>query len=313
MQYLEIAVSVAVADRDTTCDIMSFVAKGGIAVEDYSDLLEQAPKVGRVDYYDAALLAQDRTRATVKIYLDDYTEREQVLAYIDERLTAAGIKYTVATLPVDESDYAEAWKKHYKPERMGERLVVCPSWIDYAAQPDDLVVRIDPGMAFGSGTHETTRLCARALERAVTPGCAVLDMGCGSGILTVCAAKLGAGKTVAVDIDPVAVRVAKENTAENGVAAQLYCGDVLADAALRESVGGGFDVIAANIVADVLCAMAQYFYAALRDGGTLIASGIIDFRADDVRARLSESGFAISFAETDDEWLALSCVKQPRK
>jgi ribosomal protein L11 methyltransferase len=200
---------------------------------------------------------------------------------------------------VAEEDWATAWKQYFKPQRIGRRIVVKPTWEEYTAQPGDLILQIDPGMAFGTGLHATTRLCLRALEDHVTPGAMVADVGTGSGILAVAAALLGAARVDAVDIDPLAVRIARENVGVNGVEPVVS----VTEAAIPPT--GLFDVVVANILADVILAMAPALTAALKPGGILIASGIIDRRADDVRRGLDAAGLHVFATETEAEWVAL--------
>jgi ribosomal protein L11 methyltransferase len=200
---------------------------------------------------------------------------------------------------VAEEDWANAWKQFFKPQRIGRRIVVKPTWEDFLPGPDDLILQIDPGMAFGTGLHATTRLCLRALEEHVTPGMAIADVGTGSGILAVGAALLGAASIEATDIDPLAVRVAKENIAVNSVTDRIN----VYEAATPPS--GTFDIVVANILADVILGMADALYSAVRPGGALIASGIIESRAEDVRRGLRAVGFTAIVTHEEGEWIAL--------
>lgn len=204
---------------------------------------------------------------------------------------------------VAEEDWANAWKQFFKPQRIGERFVVKPTWEELSPEPGDVVIQIDPGMAFGTGLHATTRLCLRALETHVTPGVTVADVGTGSGILAVGAALLGAGRIEAVDNDPVAVRVALENVAVN------EAGDRVTVAEASVPPAGEFDIVVANILADVILGMAKELFAAARSGGLLIASGIIEQRAEDVRSGLISVGFDAPETSTDGEWVALVARK----
>lgn len=192
-----------------------------------------------------------------------------------------------------EEDWAYGWKKYYHPTLIGQRVVVCPTWEDYQPQGDQVVVRLDPGLAFGTGTHQTTRLCIRQLERYVVPGCSLLDMGCGSGILSMVALALAPGRAVGIDIDPTAARIARENVEQAGLNQGRFaalCADVIQDTTLPGRIGTGFDLIAANIVADAIVAVCPSFPTFLRPGGTVITSGIISERMGEVSAALRAPG-----------------------
>ena len=200
---------------------------------------------------------------------------------------------------VEEADWANAWKQYFKPQRIGRRLVIKPTWEVWEAAAEDVVIQIDPGMAFGTGLHATTRLCLRALETHVFPGARVADVGTGSGILAVAAALLGAGHVDAVDVDPLAVRIARENIAVNGVPEIVSAGQ--GDSPPR----GAFDITVANILADVILGMAPALRDSLRPGGLLIASGIIDTRAEDVRRGLETAGLSVEDTPAEGEWVAI--------
>ena len=225
---------------------------------------------------------------------------------IDDRLEGALLRLREAlgrTLTirrrVAEEDWAHAWKQYFKPQRIGRRLVVKPSWEEFAAQPEDLILEMDPGMAFGTGLHATTRLCLRALEEIVTPGARVADVGTGSGILAVAAIRLGAARVEATDNDPLAVDIARQNAARNGV------DDRITVAEATQPPTGPFDIVVANILPDVILGMADSLVAATRPGGTLIVSGIIEPRADEVRAGLTERGLSVLESPIEGEWVAI--------
>lgn len=224
---------------------------------------------------------------------------------VDERLEATLLRLKEASEReltirfVAEEDWANAWKQHFKPQRIGQRIVIKPSWEDYAPEPGDLVIEMDPGMAFGTGLHATTRLCLRALEAHLQPGETLADIGTGSGILAIGGVLLGATSAVATDIDPLAVRIAQENIERN----QLV-GRVRADIADLPPVGP-FDMVVANILPDVILAMAEELIAATRPGGLLIVSGIIEARADDVRLGLQERGVTLLQTCVEGEWVAI--------
>jgi len=196
---------------------------------------------------------------------------------------------------VEEEDWANAWKAYFKPMRVGRHLVVTPPWEDAALAPGEIPLVIDPGMAFGTGSHPTTQLCLVALEDSVGPGRAVADIGTGSGILAIAAAKLGAARVAASDIDPLAVRIARENAEVNGFTLDIT----------EALPGGAFDVVVANILADVIIGMGPELWGLTRPGGTLIASGIIDTRGGDVRRELESLGFHALDVRHQGEWVAL--------
>ncbi len=207
---------------------------------------------------------------------------------------------------VRDEDWAEAWKQHYSPMRVGQRLVIVPLWMEWPtaqaaieARPDDLVVRIDPGMAFGTGAHSSTRLCMLGLAERVEPGSEVIDLGCGSGILTIAACKLGAARVLSIDNDPVCISATASNAAHNGVHERCLAriGDGL------EGVEGTWDVIAANINADIVISQATHAASLLRPGGAYIISGFTGRSADAVGAGIEAAGFTIRARYDEGEWL----------
>lgn len=225
------------------------------------------------------------------------TLRSAVRALADAAALSEAAEITVRFIA--EADWANAWKQYFKPQRIGRRLVVKPTWETWDAAREDLVLQIDPGMAFGTGLHATTRLCLRALEDHITPGMRVADVGAGSGILAVAAALLGAARVEAVEIDPLAVRIARENVALNRVE------DIVTITESAAPPPGAFAVVAANILADVILGMAPALRDALIPGGLLIASGIIDTRAEDVRQGLTAAGLTVRETQTEGEWAAI--------
>jgi ribosomal protein L11 methyltransferase len=204
---------------------------------------------------------------------------------------------------VQEEDWANAWKQYFKPQRIGRRIVIKPTWESFTPEPDDLIVQIDPGMAFGTGLHATTRLCLRALEDTVTVGASVADVGTGSGILAIAAILLGASSVFATDNDPLAVRVARENVAVNAVQ------DVVTVEESSLPPVGPCDIVVANILADVIISMATELLSATKSGGTLIVSGIIENKADAVRKVLLATGFTLIETRVDGEWVAVLAQK----
>ncbi len=214
-------------------------------------------------------------------------------------------KLEVTCADMDDEDWAEFWKGDYKPFPIGERLVVRPSWTGYEARPGELVLEMDPGMAFGTGTHETTALCAAWLEELVEPGDWVMDLGTGTGILAIAAALLGAGAVLATDIDPVAVRVARENARVNGVEGRVRC----MEADVLRGIGESADIVIANIIADVILHIAPAVFDHVSGGGTFLCSGICADRAHQVEAALTQAGFCRVRRREKGEWAAFAAEK----
>lgn len=311
MDWTDVQITVPAKDVDTAAAIAQMVVPYGIYIEDYSDMLELVPEIAHIDLIDEELLARSRDTAIIHIYISPEQSPTEAVAYLAARLDQEPIPYTVDTSAVKEEEWSTAWKDYYHPTPIGKRLVVCPTWEEYAPKENELVMRLDPGMAFGTGTHHTTRLCAGMLEEVVTPGCRLLDMGTGSGILSIAALLLGAKEAVGVDIDPVAARTAGENARLNGFGPERFtpvCGDLVHDRKLSEGLGGGFDVIAANIVADVIIALAPAFPRHLKPGGAAVCSGVILPRRDEVIAALEGRGLAIVRVEEADGWCAIRAV-----
>lgn len=305
MEWTEIKIRTAVKALEEVTAIVSMVAGGGLYIEDYSDLETQAVKIANIDLIDEELVAQQREDSIVHIYLAPDESPAEIIAYVGTQLTAAGIGFAIETDSVREEDWATAWKKYYHPIALTEGLAICPSWEEYTPKEGQKVIRLDPGMAFGTGTHDTTQLCLKLLEKHLTAGEALLDIGCGSGILAIGGKLLGSAHTVAVDIDPHAVKVAGENAALNGIKdIELVCTDLVA------SVGGRFDVICANIVADVIIRLAPSLQELMAEGARFIASGIILERKDEVIAALEEQGLMVFEALENKGWAALACKRK---
>lgn len=294
MDWTEVILSIAVSDVETAEAVAAMTMPRGFYVEDYSDMIEMLPKIGCVDLIDEDLLAKDCGQARIHLYIPQNEDPAEAVAFIKERLAGEGIEYDFTTETAREEDWADNWKQYYKPVRIGKKLVICPSWEKYLPLSGDVIIELDPGSAFGTGQHETTRLCLEMLEDTVCAKDRVLDMGCGSGILSIAALKLGAAYVAAVDVDKNAADTACGNARNNGFGLGVYqpfSGNVISDCGLRERIGGEYDLIAANIVADVIIAMKEIFYTMLKSGKPLIVSGIIDTRTDEVVRELVSAGF----------------------
>ena len=305
MEWTDISVTVAKRDADTAEAIATMAAGGGIYIEDYSDLEQQAWEIAHVDLIEQELLDKPRDVVTVHMYLAPDEDPAEVLALFRARLEAAGIRYTLNTAGVEQEDWQNAWKRYYHTVEIGRRLAVVPGWESYAGS-GRTVITMDPGMAFGTGTHETTSLCLEVLDRLIRGGERMLDIGTGSGILAIAALKLGAAAADGIDIDPMCVRTAGENAARNGVTDRfaVKVGDLSAEAS------GVYDIITANIVAAAILDLAPAVPALLADGGRFIASGIIDERKQEVLDGLSAAGLRAVEVLEKRGWVCLVCEKQ---
>ena len=298
--WIQIKVTVAQGYLDDLCAVMSMV-DNSLMVEDFSDVEKELDGVYG-DLIDEELLSRDRTVASVSVFVPMEKNPAETEGFIRERLAALSIPAEIQRIGLREEDWANSWKQYYKPIKTGDRIVIVPEWEKYDAAPGELVVLMDPGMAFGTGTHETTRLCAALLEQYVQPGDTMLDVGCGSGILAICAAKLGAARCFACDIDPVAVRVAGENVVLNNTPqVETAVSDLLR--AVRPTPGG-YKICCANIVADVIIRMAPDIGAFMAEDGVLMVSGIITERAEETVSALNAAGWTLVDSRSENGWFA---------
>ena len=275
----------------------------GVAIEDPEDILgrEQGPLTW--DFADINVLEHKGKDAVEKAYFAEEDNIEDVLEYVNERLTELkemGLDLGEAKVEhekMHEEDWANTWKQYYKPTKVGEKIVVKPIWEEYEAKDGELVVDLDPGMAFGTGTHETTRMCIQSLEKYVKEDSTVFDVGCGSGILAIAAAKLGAKLAVGVDLDPVAVESSIENVGYNKLKnIEILHGNLV------EVIDGKADIVVANILAEIICILTDDVKRVLKDGGVFITSGIIHDRVDMVCEKLEATGFEVMEKNRDGEW-----------
>ena len=316
MKWLALHIDTVPAGLEPVEAALSALGIDGLVIEDERDFrrfLEQNQQYW--DYVDEEL---DRSM-TGKCRITFYAEENeagfgQVAA---ARIALARLKeehpeYAPLLMTMDgieDADWENNWKAFYKTMEIGERLLVIPDW-EEADPRDRVALRMNPGLTFGTGSHATTRLCLTALEKTVRPGMRVLDLGCGSGILSIAALLLGAESAFACDIDENAVGVAYENAALNGIGKDRYtvrAGDILSDAGLQREMGGDYDVVVANIVSDVIIALAPAARRLMREGGYFLTSGIIDSRAEEVRAALSAAGFTVEEANAGEGWYSFLC------
>ncbi len=296
-EWTEIKIKIDGESAERAEAIAHMAVPYGIYIEDYSNLEAEVREIANIDLIDDELLKKDRSRVIVHIYISPEDNPAEATAFLTERLSAEEIDFEIDSDSCLEEDWLNNWKKYFHPIKVGEKILIRPTWRDDYSADGRVVLNLDPGIAFGTGTHETTRLCLEALEKYITPDSNMLDVGCGSGILAVAALLLGAKSAVGVDIDEMAVKTAGENARLNGVDERLK----VIHGNLTDRVSGKFDVIAANIVADAIILLSEDIRSFMKDDAVYIMSGIIDSRADEVRKALSGS-FNMIEEYSDNGW-----------
>ena len=307
MRYIEVTVNTPKEEIDARCEQMAVMGAGGFVIEnedDFKEFLEHNHQYW--DYVDEELSSQFAGVSRIKCYL---TDDEDGLAVLRQIRAAYG---DVHTAFVEDSDWENNWREYYKPIEVGEKLVVVPEWEE---TPDDgrLPLRLDPGLIFGTGSHATTRMCLAGLEPYCGEGVRVLDLGCGSGILGIGALILGCERCLGVDIDPKAPDVVMSNAALNGIGPNrmtAWAGDILGDASLRQRIGGGWQLVLANIVADVIIPLSAIVEQFMAPGAVFICSGIIENRWPETAAALAENGFEILNHRSEEEWHCFVCRRK---
>lgn len=305
MNWTEITVSVPLEYTDTAAAIANMTVPYGIYIEDYSDLEQSAWDIAHIDLIDEELINKDRKNSVIHIYISECDNAAEALEFLKERLTAEGVPFEAGSVGVDDSDWNENWKKYFHTIEIGEKLAVVPSWEDYENPQNRTILSIDPGAAFGTGTHATTSLCLELLQDKITDGVKMLDIGCGSGILALASVLLGADSAIGVDIDAQSVKTATENAEINKISdkAKFIVGD------LADKISGKYEVICANIVADVIIRLLPDVDKFMTDNGVLIVSGIIDIRKDDLLEAVAKNGFTVAEERYKDNWCAFVLKK----
>ena len=316
MNWLELKIDTAPAGLDAVTDLLENQGVTGLIIDDetdFHDFLEHNHQYW--DYVDEELLAQKRGLSRVTFYAADDDEGYGLVARVRVALSALKAQhpeYAPLLMTMDrvaDADWENNWKQFYKPMEIGERLIVVPEW-EKANTRGRVPLILNPGLTFGTGSHATTRLCLTALEKHVCGGEKVLDLGCGSGILSIAALLLGADHAFACDIDEKCVDVAYENAALNGIGKDRYTvrwGDVLSDRHLQSEFGGDYDVIVANIVADVIIGLSGQVRPFLKSGGIFLCSGIIDDRAAELADVLRGNGWEIAETRSSEGWFSYLC------
>ena len=304
-EWTEIRIIVPNKHLDTAGDIAQMTVPYGIYIEDYSMLEEEVEQIAHIDLIDEELLAKDRTHGIVHIYISPEDNPQEAIAFLKERYTSEEIPHTIECESCVEEDWLNNWKKYFNPIPVGDKLLIRPTWRDEFDAGGRVVLNLDPGLAFGTGTHETTRLVLQVIEKYAGKGKTFLDIGCGSGILAVAGLLLGCDSAVGVDIDEMAVKTAGENAQLNGVSDrfEVLCGN------LTDKISGTYDIVAANIVADAIIMLSRDVGSFMKDDSVYIMSGIIDTRSEEVEAAVSEN-FEIIDKYEENGWVCLAAKKK---
>lgn len=306
-EWTEVKIVVDSKNVDKAGDIASMVVPYGIYIEDYSELEKEAWEIAHIDLIDEELLEKDRTKAIVHVYIAPQENPQEAVAFLRERYSAENIENEILLNACKNEDWENNWKQYFHPIPVGEKLLIRPTWEDEFDAGDRKVLNIEPGLAFGTGTHETTRLCLETLEKHINDGTTVLDIGCGSGILSVASLLLGAEKAVGVDIDALAVKTAIENGEANGFREPEY---TILQGNLTDKVSGKYNVVVANIVADVIIMFCENVADFMYDNSVFITSGIIDTREQDVLDAFDKYGFEVLERHTEGGWVCFECKKK---
>ena len=306
MKWHEIKITTKSEAVEAITEMLMSVGAGGTSVEDPNDILMEISKPSSLDYVDSEFLESLGKDAIIRAYFNEEKNISKIKNMINKKLNDISKfldtgKKQVEYDEVDDEDWSNSWKKYYKPFKISEKIVIKPSWEDYKEEQGDVVIELDPGMAFGTGTHETTKMCAMLLEKYIKHANSVIDIGCGTGILSMIASKLGARSVLAIDIDELAVRIAKENAYKNGV---KYGFDVRISE-LKDITGENFNIVVANIISNVIIDLADLVKCKLSSDGYFITSGIIKEKKDEVVKRYREIGFGVIEQIEMGEWVAM--------
>lgn len=317
MEWTEVNIYTTTEGIELVCSKLTDIGVKGFAIrdaEDFKEFLEN--KNGQWDYIDKDLLGLTDCETCITVYIPSNDQGAEMLTAIKSMLSEMRANDTeklygrleAELTSIREEDWANNWKQYFKPFKVGEKLVIKPSWEDYDNADNRVILEIDPASSFGTGKHHTTRLCLELLEKNLNKSDNLLDMGCGSGILSIGAMLLGAGSAVGVDIEENAAATALENAEKNHISSDVYktyYGNILSDEKLASEIDRKYDIITANIVADVIIEMKDYFVRYLKKGGILIISGIIEERMDEVIAAVESAGFSNPEPYVKEGWAAV--------
>jgi ribosomal protein L11 methyltransferase len=320
MEWLEVTIKTASSAIELVEDRLTILGFDSFIVDDQADFQNfLANNQQYWDYVDEELEKKMAGLSQIRLYLEDVPAAMETVSYLRDQLQVLrranpGIDFgslSVQLANVKDEDWENNWKQYYQPLPIGQRLLVVPEWLHPENPENRVEVLLDPGMIFGTGAHASTQMCMRELEHYIRGGERVLDLGSGSGILSITALLLGAASAVGVDIDPKAEDIARENAGINQLHSDRFTaltGDVIDDRSMSRRLGDGYDIVLANIVADVIMALAPHVPSFLKPGGVFICSGILDRRYEDVRAALERAGLRILSTDTQDDWRRITAV-----
>ena len=302
--WTEIAITVSTADIDNAGNIANMVVPYGIYIEDYSALEEETLKIAHIDLIEQSLLEKDRKKGIIHVYVNPQENPLEAVSFIKERLESENISFEITIADCKTEDWVNNWKQYFHPMPIGKKLLIRPTWEDEYDPQGRTVLHIEPGLAFGTGSHPTTKLCLETLENYINENSTVLDIGCGSGILSIASLLLGAKSAFGVDIDKLAVKTALENAKENGFEPPVF---KAVNGNLSDKVTGKYNVIVANIVADIIMDFNKEVGHFLDKDGVYITGGIINSRKDEVIYSFEQNGFEIIENFEEKGWNVFVC------
>lgn len=304
--WSEIKITVGTKDIEVAGNIANMVVPYGIYIEDYSDLENEVMEIAHIDLIEESLLEADRSKGIIHVYVNPHENPIEAVSFIEERLKEQDIEYSIQIDDCTTEDWVNNWKQYFHPMPIGEKLLIRPTWEDEYDAGGRKVLHIEPGLAFGTGSHPTTKLCLETLEKYIDENSTVLDIGCGSGILSIASLLLGAKSAFGVDIDSLAVKTAQANALENGFDESKF---KAVQGNLSDKVSGKYNVVVANIVADIIMEFNKEVGKYLKNDGVYITGGIIESREDEVLLSFAQNGFEVKERFEEKGWLVFVVKK----